>query len=29
VEPVDKTPLMVALEKGNIESARVLIEAGW
>ncbi|KAF5839130.1 ankyrin repeat-containing domain protein [Dunaliella salina] len=28
VEPLDKTPLMVALESGNIESAQALIEAG-
>jgi hypothetical protein len=28
VEPLDKTPLHVALETGNLESAKMLIDAG-
>ena len=28
VEPLDKTPLAVAVAAGDVESARVLLEAG-
>lgn len=28
VEPLDKTPLMIALESDNLESAHALIDAG-